>query len=98
MLTKNATSTSGRPQTRGLPFSSLPCDYLALTELKHIVDCMREPWRVDVNRKIRILKLLDKEVDNEIKNDFYYKMLLCGHEFSSKSGVTIVQVRRKGVG
>lgn len=67
-------------------------------ELKHIVDCMREPWRVDVNRKIRILKLLDKESDNEIKEDFYYKMLLYGHKFNSKSSATIVQVRRKGVG
>ena len=67
-------------------------------ELKYIVDCLREPWRVDINRKIRILKLLDKEADNEIKDDFYYKMLLCGHEFSSKTGVTIVKVRQKGVG
>lgn len=67
-------------------------------ELKHIVDCMREPWRVDVSKKIRILKLLDKESDNEIKEDFYYKMLLYGHKFNSKSSVTIVQVRRKGVG
>ena len=31
MLTKNAISTSGRPQTRDLPFLLLLCDYNALT-------------------------------------------------------------------
>ena len=63
--------------------------------LMEIVDCLREPWRADMDRKIHILKILDNEDNNEIKEDFYFQMFMCGHEFRSSVNTTIVKVRRK---
>lgn len=42
---------------------------------------MRRPWRWDIKNNVRILLILDKYKENNIKNNFYYKMHLLGHVF-----------------
>lgn len=49
--------------------------------LLKIVDCIREPWRVDIEDKLAILKMLEKYPEHEINENFFYKMLLNGHAF-----------------
>ena len=50
--------------------------------LLNVLDQIRVPWRRDIAAKIKILRLLDKCPDNNIKQDFYYGMLLQGHDFT----------------
>lgn len=63
--------------------------------LKYVIDRLREPWRVDLRRNIRILERLSRYSENEIEEDFYYKMFLTGHQFNNGNRVTAVKVRRK---
>ncbi len=53
-------------------------DFLLLT------DMMRRPWRWNIKNKMKILKILSKYPNNLIADDFYYTMLLSGHEFPDK--------------
>ncbi len=47
-------------------------------KLFELLEILREPWRKDVKIKIDILSRLDKYEINQIKDDFYYSMLLYG--------------------
>lgn len=48
-------------------------------ELFQIIEEIRRPWRRDNKYDIKILQLLNKE--NDVEEDFYYKMHLFGHTF-----------------
>lgn len=50
-----------------------------------IVDHLRRPWRIDIHNKINILERLNKKPENQILDDFYYSMLLQGHQFPVRS-------------
>lgn len=63
-----------------------------LREFLRILNGLRQPWRVDINRKIHILRRLNKNQNNEILDDFYYKMLLIGHPFPKDT--LVVKVKR----
>lgn len=65
--------------------------------LLDIIDAIRIPWRKDVEYKIKILKILDNYEENEIKEHFYYSMLLCGFDFN-KPTERITKIRICKVG
>ena len=53
--------------------------------LMGIVDKLRQPWRIDIQYKVDILERLNKKPENNILDDFYYKMLLQGHQFPTRN-------------
>lgn len=71
---------------------SLEVIFELLREFLRILNGLRQPWRVDINRKIHILRRLNKNQNNEILDDFYYKMLLVGHPFPKDP--LVVKVKR----
>ena len=54
-------------------------------KLYWILVYIRRPWRIDVQIKIKILSILDSYPNSEIKDNFYYNMLLYGHSFEDKT-------------
>lgn len=48
-------------------------------KLYYIIADIRRPWRWDVENNNKILKILANYNENDIKNDFYYRMHLYGH-------------------
>lgn len=53
-------------------------------DMLRLIDILREPWRKDLKYDIKILKIIEKNDANSIKNDFYYSMLIYGHDFGKK--------------
>ena len=53
-------------------------------KLFYIIVDIRRPWRWDVDNDVKILRYLNENEANGIENDFYYRMHLNGHKFSSK--------------
>lgn len=55
-------------------------DYENIEEISNIlykiIDRIRNPWRWDIQRKVKILNCLSKYPEIKIKDDFYYRMLL----------------------
>mgnify|MGYP003278109294 CR=1 FL=1 len=52
--------------------------------LCNIINILREPWRKDIESDIKIFKIIEKNNADCIKADFYYNMLVYGHDFSKK--------------
>ncbi len=46
-----------------------------------LIDILREPWRKDLKYDLKILQIIEKNNADIIKNDFYYSMLIYGHDF-----------------
>ena len=46
-----------------------------------LIDILREPWRKDLKYDLKILQIIKKNNADIIKNDFYYSMLIYGHDF-----------------
>lgn len=44
--------------------------------LYRIINRIRNPWRWDIGKKTKILTILNKYPENEVGEDFYYRMLL----------------------
>ena len=55
-------------------------DYENIEEISNIlykiIKRIRNPWRWDIQRKVKILNCLSKYPEIEIKDDFYYRMRL----------------------
>ena len=49
--------------------------------LFYIISDIRRPWRWDIENDKKILEILANYEENNIKEDFYYKMHLYGHKF-----------------
>lgn len=54
-------------------------------QLFHIIADLRRPWRWDIDNDVKILQILDTYEENNIKDDFYYRMHLYGHIFEHES-------------
>lgn len=59
-----------------------------------ILSRLREPWRVDIDRKMQILSRLSKYPENNIYDHFYYRMLLGSYKI--KDTQRVVVKKKKG--
>lgn len=50
-------------------------------DMIRLIDILREPWRKDLKYDLKILQIIKKNNADIIKNDFYYSMLIYGHDF-----------------
>ena len=50
-----------------------------------IVEEIRAPWRKDIKEDTEILKILERYSKNAIDSDFYFSMLLYGHQFKREN-------------
>ena len=50
-----------------------------------IIEEIRTPWRKDIKEDTEILKILEKYSKNAIDSNFYFSMLLYGHQFEREN-------------
>ena len=50
-----------------------------------IIEEIRTPWRTDIKEDTEILKILERYPQNAIDSNFYFSMLLHGHQFEREN-------------
>lgn len=53
-----------------------------------IIEEIRTPWRTDIKEDTEILKILERYPQNAIDSNFYFSMLLHGHQFEREKHIT----------